>query len=332
MQIKFIRYPNNTWRITNDDVDELCSYSRDHYASLFELYAWSINNQSKVLIIGGGDQQLAAVIRSINSQAKVTIVDPAVHQYFPEKWGIYDDILEGRSIGADTIRLSFKNAVDAGAISADERYTHVIVDCSSPLIKGTEEIYSEEFIHTLFRITPNAKIKFYNTSATVELVATTLQGMQVPFHIESEFIPAWREIAYVVSFDTDMVKPMHQKGWNLSIKLKSKESQERIPAILNTYAQNTFNVVATKIVVFPNDATSGTFILSESHLNYHTYPEDDIIAIDISTCSDSIKPLQVVRDLHKVFNSEVTYYLPSTKEPELNANNVLFKWNLLTDC
>jgi S-adenosylmethionine decarboxylase len=44
------------------------------------------------------------------------------------------------------------------------------------------------------------------------------------------------------------------------------------------------HVLEAAHVVFPNDAVTLVLILAESHLSIHTWPEEDLIAIDLFSC------------------------------------------------
>ncbi|HEY2552929.1 MAG TPA: S-adenosylmethionine decarboxylase [Streptosporangiaceae bacterium] len=44
------------------------------------------------------------------------------------------------------------------------------------------------------------------------------------------------------------------------------------------------HVLETSHVVFPNGAVTLVLILAESHLSIHTWPEEDLIAIDLFSC------------------------------------------------
>jgi len=44
------------------------------------------------------------------------------------------------------------------------------------------------------------------------------------------------------------------------------------------------NVLDTSHVVFPNGAITLVLILAESHLAIHTWPEENLIAVDLFTC------------------------------------------------
>ncbi|MEN3357624.1 MAG: S-adenosylmethionine decarboxylase [Mycobacteriales bacterium] len=56
------------------------------------------------------------------------------------------------------------------------------------------------------------------------------------------------------------------------------------------------HVLESAHVVFPNGAVTLVLILAESHLSIHTWPEEDLIAIDLFSCG-AIDGQRVLDDL-----------------------------------
>src|ERR1700756_3449472 len=56
------------------------------------------------------------------------------------------------------------------------------------------------------------------------------------------------------------------------------------------------HVLDTSHVVFPNGAVTLVLILAESHLAIHTWPEEDLVAVDLFTCG-AINAGQVTGEL-----------------------------------
>jgi S-adenosylmethionine decarboxylase len=56
------------------------------------------------------------------------------------------------------------------------------------------------------------------------------------------------------------------------------------------------HVLETSHVIFPNGAVTLVLILAESHLSIHTWPEEDLIAIDLFSCG-AIDGQAVISDL-----------------------------------
>jgi len=61
------------------------------------------------------------------------------------------------------------------------------------------------------------------------------------------------------------------------------------------------HVLGTSHVTFPNGAITLVLILAESHLSIHTWPEEDLVAIDLFSCGaiDADRVIgELVRQLH----------------------------------
>jgi S-adenosylmethionine decarboxylase len=56
------------------------------------------------------------------------------------------------------------------------------------------------------------------------------------------------------------------------------------------------HVLDTSHVIFPNGAVTLVLILAESHLAIHTWPEEDLVAVDLFTCG-AIDADRVVTEL-----------------------------------
>lgn len=53
---------------------------------------------------------------------------------------------------------------------------------------------------------------------------------------------------------------------------------------VNAVAAGSGHVLDTSHVVFPNGAITLVLILAESHLSVHTWPEENMVAIDLFSC------------------------------------------------
>jgi S-adenosylmethionine decarboxylase len=63
------------------------------------------------------------------------------------------------------------------------------------------------------------------------------------------------------------------------------------------------HVLDTSDVVFPNGAVTLVLILAESHLSIHTWPEEDLIAIDLFSCG-AIDGQRVLDELARALRLE----------------------------
>ncbi|HTT54139.1 MAG TPA: S-adenosylmethionine decarboxylase [Streptosporangiaceae bacterium] len=59
---------------------------------------------------------------------------------------------------------------------------------------------------------------------------------------------------------------------------------ELTTAALRAVAAGRGHVLGTSHVVFPNGAITLVLILAESHLSIHTWPEENLVAVDLFSC------------------------------------------------
>lgn len=87
------------------------------------------------------------------------------------------------------------------------------------------------------------------------------------------------------------ISAFNSQGFHLYVKLSvdgNSISNTNVNELLNRLsgvAKEFFTVVSEHHYLFTPDGASGSYILSESHMNYHTYPEYGEIIIDIYSCN-----------------------------------------------
>ena len=76
---------------------------------------------------------------------------------------------------------------------------------------------------------------------------------------------------------------------------------------------NKMNIVKKDVYFFnkPIGAFTSVYLLAESHLTIHTWPENKYIALDIFTCGDS-NTLKIVEELLEIIKPE-TYKIQKIK-------------------
>jgi len=77
---------------------------------------------------------------------------------------------------------------------------------------------------------------------------------------------------------------------------------------LQTFFQNVLNKTRFNVIGFlshkftsEGEGVTGIFLLSESHLSYHTYPESNYMSVDIYTCGG--KCFSAVREIESSLES-----------------------------
>lgn len=96
------------------------------------------------------------------------------------------------------------------------------------------------------------------------------------------------------------------------------------------------HVLETSHVIFPNGAVTLVLILAESHLSIHTWPEEDLIAIDLFSCGaidgravvdDLAQALQLqnvtVREVRRGTGREPEHSLPSAPPQSASPQSAL---------
>ncbi|MBD1569476.1 adenosylmethionine decarboxylase [Aliivibrio sp. S10_S31] len=83
---------------------------------------------------------------------------------------------------------------------------------------------------------------------------------------------------------------MDSQGYHYLIDIECKSPHLNNEKILkdnfnNILNESEFNIVGFLDKKFAGEGgVTGVFLLSESHLSYHTYPENNYISIDLYTC------------------------------------------------
>jgi S-adenosylmethionine decarboxylase len=78
------------------------------------------------------------------------------------------------------------------------------------------------------------------------------------------------------------------------------------------------HVLDTSHVIFPNGAITLVLILAESHLSVHTWPEEDLIAIDLFSCG-AIDGEAVISELTRSLRLKAVSVRALRRGPEPDA-------------
>ena len=197
-------FADNSWELYNQDSLELCSASYKQYLKTFSKIFVQIKSEANVLIVGGGDYQIASYVSHLlYPGSKLTVVDPYIKdyehfvKYFTEDYlqiQLQDKINAGNLI-IENMNLKFSKAFP---VLEKNLYDIIIVDCSEEIVKETEEIYCEAFIKSCSKlIHPEGSLYFYIPSNVTGL--TSILEKYFTFEDQcTKFIEAWDEFAYIV--------------------------------------------------------------------------------------------------------------------------------------
>ncbi len=83
---------------------------------------------------------------------------------------------------------------------------------------------------------------------------------------------------------------------------KIERQDELLPLMDQIAEECKFTVVNRAFHQFEPYGVTGVLVLSESHFAVHTYPEDDMVYLDIFCCSKSFDPEETGRIVLRVLN------------------------------
>lgn len=99
-------------------------------------------------------------------------------------------------------------------------------------------------------------------------------------------------------------KQVPTEGVHIILELRVKEGKDFSGDNLKDFfydllKESNATIIDCKHFVFPNGASSGIFLLGESHLSWHYWIDDGYVSLDIYTCGDSFnhtKALLIVKE------------------------------------
>ena len=94
------------------------------------------------------------------------------------------------------------------------------------------------------------------------------------------------------------------------VDLTVLESTEGEASVIRAITNSGMTFLGSRSHLFPGGGLTSVFLLSESHLSFHTWPEHSFVAIDIYTCGNSLAADRLVRsmyDMLKPRSAKVSY-------------------------
>jgi S-adenosylmethionine decarboxylase proenzyme len=122
------------------------------------------------------------------------------------------------------------------------------------------------------------------------------------------------------------------------VDLTVLESTDGEASVIQAINNSGMTFLGSRSHLFSGGGLTAVFLLSESHLSFHTWPEHSFVAIDIYTCGNSIAADRLVGSMYDILNprtAKVSYidrgsdfshsvqvnYVMSTKETEVTAGS-----------
>lgn len=69
------------------------------------------------------------------------------------------------------------------------------------------------------------------------------------------------------------------------------------PLILNATRDCGATIVGSSFHQFEPEGASGTVLIAESHVSFHSWPELGYLSLDVFTCGDTMDAAQLIRDV-----------------------------------
>lgn len=99
----------------------------------------------------------------------------------------------------------------------------------------------------------------------------------------------------------------NDKGFHLYLKIETPSKiiqsslEDRLHIELKNILSKYFDIKLDHYYVFNPQGSSGSYILAESHANYHTFPEYNYIVIDIYSCVSKINLINLKEEVLSLF-------------------------------
>lgn len=199
-------FGDNSWELYNKDSLEICSKSYAEYFNIFRIL-FDTNNYTNLLMIGGGDFQLASYIGLYAPLgATITIVDPVIHDYSCFTKYYLEDIDQIQlqdSINHENVIYKYKEQVFSKAYPSikNNTYETIVIDCSEEINPNTNEIYkSKKFIRQLYSLLITGGSLYIYIPPAAIFMKEYLENYFKLVDSQSKFIEAWGETATFYQF------------------------------------------------------------------------------------------------------------------------------------
>lgn len=320
-------FSDGFWELYNKDSLELCSNSYELYLNTFieAIEDIDFGRELNVLIVGGGDKQISNYLSEILIQgSSITLVDPLVkhyksyeHLYSQVRFPLDDIEYIPQLFGESYLKLKSKDKFDI-----------VIVDCSEEIIKDTHEIYTEDFLIGLKSLIKNdSDVVWYLPSKVNTVPFNNVINKHFVFNSSiSTYIPAWKEDCTFVKLNLlnlikDKTSVLEHVHYHANFIFNSGES-EHLNNINHEIMYDCFfnivckycNIMKSESFPFNTGGYSGSFILGESHFNWHSFPESNLLTVDLYHCKYNKNLINIFEEIKSNFSIE------SIKDVNLTEN------------
>lgn len=182
-------------------------------------------------------------------------------------------------------------------------YDVIILECS---FVSDNKYFTKEYLDLFFKLLKN------NTSQIFFSLPDNLDSKLMDY-----FLYSFRgnlQIAYNEEINSffrikEIKRPLnYSKHTHLYLKCTSSDTSiytdcNKFAELLKDTIKDYFTIKTEVLYPFEYGGHSGCFILGESHCNWHTYPEDNFLSIDIYSCKGI--SMQITEDLKTKYNFKI---------------------------
>ena len=310
-------FSDGSWELYNKDSLELCSNSYETYLTTFieSIEDIDFSKELNVLIVGGGDKQICNYLSEILIQgSSITLVDPLIGQY-----DHYEHLYSNLSFPLDDVEYIPQLFGDCYLkLKSKNKFDLVIVDCSEEIIESTNEIYTKDFLIAIKSlINNNGDFIYYLPPKINNIDFRNCIDKHFAFDSSiSSYIYAWEEDCTFVKLnplnlianENNILQHVHYHAdfvFNLgeSEHLNNINHEIMYDCFFNIVSKYC-NIMKSESFPFKTGGYSGSFILGESHFNWHSFPENNLLTIDLYHCKYNKNLINIFEEIKSNFSIE----------------------------
>lgn len=309
-------FSDGSWELYNENSLELCSESYQLYLNTFieTIEDLDFSEELNVLIVGGGDKQICNYLSEILIQgSSITLVDPLVGHY-----SSYEHLYSDIKFPLDNIEYIPQLFSDCYLkLKSKNKFDLIIIDCSEEIIENTSEIYTEDFLINIKSLMKNDGNAIYYLPPKVNTAAfNNIINKHFAFDSSiSTYVYAWQEDCTFIRLnflntiaDNNILQHVH---YHADFVFNSGESEHLNNINHEIMYDCFFNIVSkycdimkSESFPFKTGGYSGSFILGESHFNWHSFPENNLLTIDLYHCKYNKNLINIFEEIKSNFSLE----------------------------
>lgn len=205
-----------------------------------------------------------------------------------------------------TVKINIRNTTFNKYFSLLENfifYDVIILECS---FVNDNKYFTKEHLDLFFKLLKNNNSQIFFSlpdnldSKLMDYFLYSFRGnLQIAYNEEINSFFRIKEIKRPLSYSKHTHLYLKCTSSDTSIYTDCNKFAEQIKDIIKDY----FTIKTEVLYPFEYGGHSGCFILGESHCNWHTYPEENFLTVDIYSCKGI--SMQITQDLKTKYNFKI---------------------------